>query len=140
MQRNILLFVLVLVLVAVAGMIIYPLYFGPAGASITSISTDKDLYHSKEVMKIVISLGVQGEMGNATLQLQGMQDKHGGYQLMHEIPVTLSPGPHTIMYDHHLPACSSCSGLAAGTYLIDAYLMQNGIVISNLSHSIRLEQ
>ncbi|MCU0631364.1 MAG: hypothetical protein MUC66_00100 [Methanolinea sp.] len=140
MRRDILILIIAVIIIAACGIVLYPFLYGPASASITSVTTDKDLYHSKEIMKIAVSIRSQGDMGNASLRLLGIQDRYGDFQLHQEVPVNLSPGPHTLVYDHQLPTCSSCSGLAAGTYQIEVLLIQKGIVISNMTHSLQIEQ
>ena len=128
--------VLVLILAACA----MPGCLGPGSARITSVTTDKDLYHSKEIMNITVLANSQGDMSNTTLRLRGIQDRHGDFQLDQETPVNLSPGLNTLVYDHQLPSCSSCSGLSAGTYQIEVELIHNGMIVSNMTHSIQLEQ
>jgi hypothetical protein len=140
MQRNTLILIIALVIVAACGLVVTSFFLGPGSASITSVTTDKDLYHSHEVMMITVSLSSQGSMGNATLRLLGLQDEDGHFQLNKDLPVTLSMGPNTLVYEHELPHCSSCSGLLAGTYTIDASLIHNGIVVSNMTRSFQLEQ
>lgn len=111
-----------------------------SSAGIASITTDKDLYHSHEVMNITVSISSQGNIGNATLRLRGIQDDDGHFQLNKDIPVILAPGQNIQVYSHQLPHCSSCSGLLEGTYRIDASLLQNGEIISNMTHTFQLKQ
>lgn len=133
-------FLIISLIVVIIGACIVPGCINPAGASVTSVTTDKDLYHSHDVMKITISLTTEGNMGNATLRLRGIQDDEGHFQLNQNIPVTLPGGPITQVYEHQLPHCSSCSGLLEGTYTIDASLLQNGNLISNMTHTFQLQQ
>ncbi|OPX66655.1 MAG: hypothetical protein A4E37_01876 [Methanoregulaceae archaeon PtaB.Bin056] len=140
MRRELLIFAVVISLIAASGAVAYALLSGPASARIVSVSTDKDLYHSRDTMKISVSIESEGDLGNATLQLRGIEDRHGDCQLHKEIPVTVSKGSHIQVYDHKLPACSSCSGLNAGNYTINATLVQNGVPVSYMTHSFRLEQ
>ena len=138
MRRDILILIIAVVCVAALGTILSLLLPGQAHAGITSVATDKDLYHSKETMMITVSVDSQGNIGNATLRLLGIQDRYGDYQLRKDIPVNLSHGANTLVYDHKLPSCSSCSGLAAGTYRIDVSLLHDGVLLSNTTHSFQL--
>lgn len=140
MRRNVLILAVLVVILLAGAVIIYPFLFGPGSGSIRSVITDKDLYHSKEIMGITVSVSSQGNMANSTLIFRGLKDRHGEFQLDEEIPVNLSPGPNMLVYEHQLPSCSSCSGLSAGTYQIEVALAHNGIVISNMTRSIDLEQ
>jgi len=137
MRLDILPIAIIMVIIAAC---VVPGCLGPGTAHITSVTTDKDLYHSKEIMNITVLASSQGDMSNTTLRLRGIQDRHGDFQLDLESPVNLSPGLNTLVYDHQLPSCSSCSGLSAGTYQIEVELIHNGMVISNMTHSIQLEQ
>jgi outer membrane lipoprotein-sorting protein len=112
----------------------------PAGATITAVTTDKDLYHSNEVMNITISVMTSGNLDNTTVRIEGINDRHGRMRLSHEIPANLSTGAATFMYDYQLPSCSSCAGLDPGTYQVNITLVQNGVVISNMSRSVQIEQ
>jgi len=137
MRRDLLIVTVILVIIAASAV---PGCLGPGTARITSVTTDKDLYHSKEVMNITVLASSQGDMHNTTLRLRGIQSQHGDFQLDEEIPVNLSPGLNTLVYDHQLPSCSSCSGLGAGTYQIEVELIHNGMIASNMTHSFKLEQ
>ncbi len=137
MRRNILFLSLIVVLIAACAV---PGCLGPGTASITNVTTDKDLYHSKENMTITVFANAQGDMSNTTLRITGIKNKYGEFQLDDEIPVNLSAGSNIIPYQHKMPTCSSCSGLSAGTYQIDVALVQNGVIISNTTHSVELQQ
>jgi len=140
MRRDLLIFTLAGIGALALILVFYPLIFGPAGAEITAVTTDKELYHSNDVMKITVLVRSQGDMTNTTLVLSGIRDRHGSPHLRKEIPVSLSPGPNTLVYDHRLPTCSSCSGLLPGTYEVEAALVREGGIISNMTHAFSLEQ
>jgi hypothetical protein len=140
MRRDILITALIAVVVIVLIILIVPMFTGPSSATITSVSTDKNLYHSNEIMKIAISLSARGPAENATIKLSGIQDKYGNFRLEKELPVTLSSGSNTVIYDYQLPSCSSCAGLLPGSYPIEVQLVRNGTVVANATHSIQLEQ
>jgi len=141
MRREFLIIVAaVIVVIAALALVISPLLFGPASAEINAVTTDNDLYHSNEIMKITVVVRSQGDMSNTTLTLSGIQDRHGSPHLMREIPINLSPGLNTLVYEHRLPSCSSCSGLNPGTYAIEAALVREGEIVSNMTHSFSLEQ
>jgi len=140
MRRDILIIALIVVIIAAGAVIGYTYFLGPGTAQITNVSTDKSLYHSKEIMNITVIASSRGDMSNTTLKLTGIQNRYGEAQLEDEIPVNLTPGRNILKYDHKLPTCSSCSGLSAGTYEIDVALVKDGNVIANTTYSIDLEQ
>jgi hypothetical protein len=139
MQKNSLLFtaVLVVLLIAVSAMACSSL---PASAKVTSVTTDKDLYHSNDVMMMKILVNSTGITTDTSLKIEGITDTYGQTRLSHIMRANLTPGPNTFLYDYHLPTCSKCSGLDPGNYPINVTLDKNGTIISNLSITVHLEQ
>lgn len=140
MRRDILIIALIAVVVIAFAVILVPFFFGPSSAEISSVLIEKDLYHSNEVMNISISVSARGSPENATIRLSGIEDRYGDLRLEKELPVTLSPGPNTVMFDYQLPSCSHCSGIDPGIYLIEVELIRNGTVLSNATRTVQLEQ
>jgi hypothetical protein len=139
MQKNTVIFtaVLVVVLIAVSAMACSSL---PASAKVTSVTTDKDLYHSNDVMKMEILVNSTGFTTDTSLKIEGITDTYGQTRLSHIMSANLTPGPNIFLYDYHLPSCSKCSGLDPGNYPINVTLDKNGTIISNLSTTVHLEQ
>lgn len=140
MRNEILATVIVGVIVVIIAMILFVPSLQPAGAQITSFTTDKDLYHSNEVMNIAISVSTTGTVDNATVRIQGISDRHGRSRLSHDIHANLSSGPATFVYEYHLPSCSSCAGLDPGNYEVNVTLFRNNETLSQLNRTIRIEQ
>jgi hypothetical protein len=140
MRRDILILIVAVVIVAVSGLAALPLLFGPAHAEITSVSTDRDLYHSNEVMHITVGVNAAGNMGNTTLDINGIIDRNGNARLSQEIPAPLSPGPVVLTYDYQLPPCSHCAGLDPGSYQFNVTLVNDGVEVSRMAHSVDIEQ
>jgi hypothetical protein len=59
---------------------------GPALPTITAVITNKDLYHSNEVMKIAIFLNSSQKTDDTTVRIMGIQDQFGRMRLSHTIP------------------------------------------------------
>lgn len=124
--------VLVVALVVLSGAL--------AHADILSVTTDNDLYHSNNVMKITVTVTSSGTISNAAVNFTGITDRYGDDKLVHVMPVNLSPGTNTLTYNHQLPSCSHCSGLDPGTYSFNVTLERDGMVLDQANHSIRIEQ
>jgi hypothetical protein len=139
MRRDLLIVAIVVVAVAVIGVILLS-HSGPVNAQIASVETEKDLYHSDEIMNITVEVTSTGNLDNATLMIEGIQDKHGRTRLSHEMQVNLTSGVNNFTYDYQLPECSSCAGLNAGTYQVNVTLTENGTVISNATKSVEIQQ
>ncbi len=136
--------ILVLVGIVVIALLIaaiaFPLYGVAPNAEISSVSTDHDLYHSNEIMKIFISLQSPGDGQNTSVVIQGIEDRNGKMRLEHTMPVPVSPGPAVLIYEYNLPSCSHCAGLDEGTYQFDVALVKDGAVLSNKTHSVQIAQ
>lgn len=141
MQKNslILTAVLVVVLIAVSAMACTST-FKPASAEVTSVTTDKPLYHSNEVMMLKVLVNSTGYTNDTYLKIEGIMDSYGQTRLSHVIQANLTPGTNMFPYDFHLPSCSKCSGLDPGVYPVNVTLAKNGTIISNLSVMVSLEQ
>jgi uncharacterized protein (DUF58 family) len=140
MQRNSLAVIILVLLLAAVAVILFLLPPEPPRAEITAVTTDKDRYHSNEVMNITISVHADRTMDNTTLSIEGIQDRFGRMRLSKTLPASLSAGPANITYDFRLPSCSSCAGLLPGTYEINVTLFRNGAVLSNMTQSVKLEK
>jgi len=130
----------IVVIALLIAAIAFPLYGGAPNAEISSVSTDHDLYHSNEIMKIFISLQSPGEGQNASVVIQGIEDRNGKMRLEHTLAVPASPGPAVLIYEYNLPSCSHCAGLDEGTYQFDVALVKDGAVLSNKTHSVQIAQ
>jgi len=141
MQKNylILTIVVVVILIAASAMVLTSL-FKPASASLYSVTTDKDLYHSNDVMMMKILVNSTGFTTDTSLKIEGITDSYGQTRLSHFMRANLTPGPNIFLYDYHLPSCSKCSGINPGSYPISITLEKNGTMISNMSIAVNLEQ
>jgi hypothetical protein len=141
MQKNslILTIVVVVIIIAASAMVLTSI-FKPATASIYSVTTDRDLYHSNDVMMMKILVNSTGFTTDTSLKIEGITDSYGQTRLSHIMRANLTPGPNIFMYDYHLPSCSKCSGLNPGSYPISVTLDKNGTIISNMSITVNLEQ
>jgi hypothetical protein len=140
MRKDLIIIAVVVLVVVVAIVLAYPLFFVPASAGIVSVSTDKPLYHSNEVMHITVDVQSTGAMNNATLLFTGIDNLYGDTLLKDMISVNLTPGSNMIPYEHQLPTCSHCAGLDPGDYQFNVTLERNGTILSYTNHTIRIEQ
>jgi hypothetical protein len=134
---------IVIVLVVAAIVMILSLSLHPAVSplpAITAVTTDKDLYHSNEVMKIAVFLNSSQKTDDTTVRIMGIRDQFGRMRLSHTIPANISPGSVVLTYDYPLPHCSSCSGLKSGVYEINVTLVRNGAIIAHMTRSVQISQ
>ena len=141
MQKSTVLFTVVIVVILIAASALFlTSMFKPARANVFSVTTDKDLYHSNDVMMMKILVNSTGFTTDTSLKIEGITDSYGQTRLSHIMRANLTPGPNVFFYDYHLPTCSKCSGLDPGTYPLAITLEKNGTVISNMSIQVNLEQ
>jgi hypothetical protein len=143
MKKNTLIIIGVIALVIIIGGILVA-RGGLAGSgndvSITSFQTDKNLYHSKELMKLQIGISSGAYIENVTVHLWGITDRYGDTHMNKDFNLALSPGTTTIAYEYLLPNCSKCSGIDPGDYPINVKVSRDNAPIAIGKHTVRLEQ
>jgi hypothetical protein len=139
-MRRDLLIVAAAILVVVAVAAVGCLSSGIARADILSVTTDKDLYHSNEVMKISVDVTASGTLDNTLLKIEGIEDRYGDFRLSREIAANLTPGTNQFTVDFRLPSCSHCAGLDAGTYFVNVTIEKDGRIMDMASREVRIEQ
>jgi hypothetical protein len=141
MQKSTVIFTIVVVVILIAAsVLVITSIFKPPKATVFSVTTDRDLYHSNDVMMMKILVNSTGFTTDTSLKIEGIKDIYGQTRLLHNMRANLTPGPNIFLYDYHLPTCSKCSGLDPGNYSINVTLDKNGTIISNLSTTVHLEQ
>lgn len=139
-MRRDLLIIAAAILVVVAVAAVGCLSSGIARADILSLSTDKDLYHSNEVMTISVDVTASGNLDDTLLKIEGIEDRYGNLRLSREIAANLTPGTNQFSEDFRLPSCSHCAGLDAGTYFVNVTIEKDGVIMDMASHQVRIEQ
>lgn len=139
MRRDYFIGAIIVIVAIVIAVIILFLTPGSPNAQITMVSTDRDMYHSSEVMTITVSLDSKRALDNTTVRIEGFEDRNGRNRLTHEINSNLSWGPNTFFYEYELPHCSSCAGLNPGEYNISVSLSREGEILDRANTSVRLE-
>lgn len=143
MRQDLLIIVAIVIIIVIGGGFALMTGNVPGSAhavSISSFTTDKDLYHSKELMKLQITLTSGTRLDNVTVHMEGIRDRYGDLRLTKEIPLSLTPGTNTVTYEYQLPSCSKCSGLDPGMYPINITVMHSGQALAIGNHTVHLEQ
>ena len=95
-----------------------PITATETGPRILNVSTDKNIYHSNEVLSM--NIWFDAPEGSALL-VKGIKDSRGNYKM--DIRRNLSSSPERIEFK--LSRCNRCSGLPPGKYDIDLMLISN---------------
>ncbi|MDD1714625.1 MAG: hypothetical protein LUQ61_05110 [Methanoregulaceae archaeon] len=140
MRRDLLIIAVIVLAVILVVAVAASLLFGPASADILSVSTDKDLYHSNEIMHVTVEVSSSRSLDNTTLLFSGIEDRYGDFKLNDTLSANLTPGTNTLVYEHTMPSCSHCSGLDPGDYQFNVTLGRNGAILDTVNHTIRIEQ
>lgn len=115
-------------------------FAGPGRTGILQVTTDRDLYHSHDVMKITVVADIAPPADNMTLRLEGIRDTNGKLRLKHSVPVNTTGSSVILLDEFELPPCSSCAGLPAGDYPFNVTLVRNNSTLSTIMHMVRIEQ
>jgi hypothetical protein len=103
-----------------------------------SLSTDKELYHSNELMNITVEVNSPEELKNARIRVYGIYS--GRYRLNEEKEVDLEIGKNNISFLYKTPRCYGCAGISPGVYEINAELEYDGEIKINETKSVEIRQ
>jgi hypothetical protein len=78
---------------------------------VVSVNTDKDLYHSAEVMKLTAVIASGEDVTGAVVTASGLNGKMSASKT-----VDLIEGGNTVEFEYTLPRCNTCGGIPAGSY------------------------
>ncbi|RLJ10143.1 MAG: hypothetical protein DRP15_01040 [Candidatus Aenigmatarchaeota archaeon] len=103
---------------------------------IRSVTTDKDVYHSGDEMKINVFLNEH--KNTLTLMVNGIKDKYGEFRVARSYMV--SPNEKWKNITIALPSCYGCSGVSPGNYTIYIILFSGDRLIDSFTKQITLEK
>lgn len=103
-----------------------------------TLTTDKELYHSGEVMHISSHIVSSTALNNVSVRFYGIYA--GRYRLDQNTVVDLNKGENDIEIDYNAPRCYGCSGIQPGTYSINVAVSYNGEVLANSSVNVEIRQ
>ena len=104
-----------------------------------NISTDKELYISREISNITVTIESSDDLNNVTLKVYGIYAK-SRYYLDTANAVNLTSGTNVNNIIYNLPSCTGCAGISPGTYKIYAETIYNSTTISNSTKDIEIRQ
>ncbi|GEM_PF-1489775 len=95
-----------------------------AQLSLSSFSTDKEIYHSAEIMNMSFDIYSSAYAGNVNISIRGINEK-----LDIQDSIYLKNGFNKIFFQYQLPRCNVCGGISAGNYSIDYEIAYKSSVI-----------
>jgi cytochrome c biogenesis protein CcdA len=84
-----------------------------------TISTEKEVYHSNETLKVHIEFNSTEEVG-ANIQVSGIKNLFGRAMLSETREVILKKGDNSFDFEFKTPSCEDCSAMAPGVHSINA--------------------
>jgi hypothetical protein len=104
---------------------------------IRSMITDKDIYHSNEEMKIVLSLYSAENISGVVVNVSGIENKWGKDLVSFSKSMNVTSGENEMTFTSKLPSCSPCAGIGLGTYFINVSVSYDDEVV-NATHCIAI--
>ena len=102
------------------------------------LSTDKELYHSNELMNINVEIGCERDIENAGIKVYGIYASRNRLDISSTANIT--EGENNLQFGFMTPPCNTCSGITAGSYEITAELSDGGKVIATATKKIEVKQ
>lgn len=104
-----------------------------------SIESDRELYHSNELINITVTVISEKEIGGAALRVYGLK-KSSYYYLDKKENIDIKAGVNVYRYEMKTPRCNVCSGIKAGTYNINAEITYLGGVVGAGIKEVEIRQ
>lgn len=84
-----------------------------------NISTEKEVYHSNETLRVHIEFNSTKEVG-ANIQVSGIKNLFGRAMLSETREVILKKGDNSFDFEFKTPSCEECSAVARGAHFLNA--------------------
>ncbi len=84
-----------------------------------TISTEKEVYHSNETLKVHIEFNSTKEV-EANIQVSGIKNLFGRAMLYETREVILKKGDNSFDFEFKTPSCEDCSAVTPGAHFINA--------------------
>jgi len=105
-----------------------------AEIDLLNVSTDKDIYHSAEVMNLTVLIRSSSDVENVTVTANGINGR-----MNIEKTLNLDAGENGMSFTYKLPRCNVCGGIRAGTYDLTCEVSYGGMTVKN-STSVQIVQ
>ncbi|MBW2991722.1 hypothetical protein KY345_00710 [Candidatus Woesearchaeota archaeon] len=102
------------------------------------LTTDKDLYHSNEMMNINVNIATDMQADNVSVRVYGIYASRNRLDMSKNLDLNI--GSNDAVFEFKTPSCNTCSGIRAGTYEINAEISKDGEVIGKTSKEIEIRQ
>ncbi|MBN2013572.1 MAG: hypothetical protein JW778_00180 [Candidatus Altiarchaeota archaeon] len=102
-----------------------------------SLSTDKDVYHSNELMSINVVVDSSHDL-DVLLRIYGISA--GYYRIDKTESMALLRGLNQKSFSYQTPRCYGCAGIQPGSYNVNVDVIYNSEVIASSTTEIEMQQ
>jgi len=106
--------------------------------SSVTLETDKDLYHSGELIKITSTINSPVELKDVKVGFYGIYSRR--YRLDTIKTVNLVEGENKITLDYKAPSCYGCAGIKPGTYSINVDVVYSNQTLGTKTIDVEIRQ
>lgn len=103
-------------------------------------STDKNLYHSGEQIKLNLSVKSEEGLDGVNLYIYGIKNRYSKYSIFETKNINLKENENNFEYSLELPYCNSCSGVEEGEHTIYIKIIDDQILIGRQEIKISLRE
>lgn len=103
-------------------------------------TTDKQLYHSGEEIKLDLNIKSKKDLKDVNLYIYGIKNKYNDYAISETKTINLNKGDNNSEYKLTLPYCNSCSGVKEGDYTIFVRLIDGQTLVGKEDVQVSLRQ
>jgi len=96
------------------------------GITVASFTTDKDLYAAREEMNVSLVVSSLENVSEVLVKVDGVVSSKGAKYVTYSNKTNLTAGANTFSFTRTLPTACACSGIAQGTYYLDATVTHGG--------------
>ena len=102
--------------------------------SILSLSADKDIYHSAELMNLSVLIHSSSDVEDVVVTAKGVSGR-----MNLQRTVNLSAGENDMSFTYTLPRCNVCGGIREGTYELGCEVSYGNKTVNNAT-SVQIVQ
>ncbi len=97
-----------------------------ARISLNNVSADKAVYHSSEVVNLVMEIYSSTNAQNVTVTAKGIGDRFNKRRVLN-----LTEGVNELSFAYKLPRCNVCGGIRAGKYNLSCEVISGSAIIKD---------
>jgi hypothetical protein len=129
--------IMVVLFVSIAVFLAISRIYGSDGRpllEIVNVTSDKNLYHSSEVMTLKVSVYAGKDLQDVNVTANGVVNRLNATRI-----VNLTRGVSEVPFVYTLPKCNVCGGISAGYYNITGGVVYGNTTLANYTQIVILQ-